>query len=158
MGRSAGSVLISSQLAQYFKDYASYHKTRGNKVTHYFGITFIVVSLLGLMSNLVVGESGLTGSYYFRVDGGTIILILALIRYVFIDWKITIPFSLVAFGLYFLGRSIPTPINWVLFVGGWILQGIGHYVYEKKSPAFFQNLTHLLIGPLWIFARLIGYR
>ena len=37
-----------------------------------------------------------------------------------------------------------------LFVAGWIFQFIGHGVYEKRQPAFFRNLVHLLIGPLWI--------
>ena len=36
-----------------------------------------------------------------------------------------------------------------LFVGGWVLQFVGH-AYEGKKPAFLTNLTHLLIGPLWI--------
>ena len=44
--------------------------------------------------------------------------------------------------------------DWALFIGGWILQFVGHYAFEKNSPAFFRNLVHLLIGPLWVFARL----
>ena len=40
-----------------------------------------------------------------------------------------------------------------LFVFGWVLQFVGHYVYEKRSPAFMKNLTHLLVGPLWILAK-----
>ena len=43
-----------------------------------------------------------------------------------------------------------------LFVVGWIFQFVGHYVYEKRSPAFFRNLAHLLVGPLWILAKATG--
>ena len=32
----------------------------------------------------------------------------------------------------------------------WIFQFVGHSVYEKKQPAFLENVTHLLVGPLWI--------
>ena len=32
-----------------------------------------------------------------------------------------------------------------------------HYVYEKKSPAFYKNLVHLLVGPLWIVAKATGH-
>jgi uncharacterized membrane protein YGL010W len=39
------------------------------------------------------------------------------------------------------------------FLGGWILQGVGHYVYEKNSPAFFRNFLHLAVGQLWIVAK-----
>ena len=150
--------LLSPQLARYFKDYSSYHKTPGNKLTHYFGITFIVVSLLGLLGNWVVGADGLTGIQYFRLDGGTILMAVALIWYVRLDWKIAFPFALVMSGMYFLGRSLPTNVNWIVFITGWVLQGIGHWVYEKNSPAFFKCLSHILVGPLWIFARIVGYK
>ncbi len=33
---------------------------------------------------------------------------------------------------------------------GWIFQGIGHAVYEKRSPAFLRNLVHLLVGPAFL--------
>ena len=54
------------------------------------------------------------------------------------------------------GRFVPVPAAVALFVLGWVLQFVGHYVYEKKSPAFFRNVTHLLVGPLWILAKAIG--
>jgi uncharacterized membrane protein YGL010W len=149
---------MTKKLNQYFKDYAAYHKNRWNKVTHYFGITFIVVSLFGLLSQITVGPEGIAGYPYLRVDGGVILLFLGAVWYLFLDWKISVPFILVIGGLYFLGRALSTPLNWVFFTTGWVLQGIGHYVFEKKSPAFFKNLTHVLIGPLWIFARLVGYK
>ena len=36
-----------------------------------------------------------------------------------------------------------------LFVGGWIVQFIGHH-YEGKKPAFVDDLIGLLIGPLFV--------
>jgi uncharacterized membrane protein YGL010W len=54
------------------------------------------------------------------------------------------------------GRFLGAGPALALFVFGWILQFIGHYIYEKRSPAFFQNLTHLLVGPLWILAKATG--
>lgn len=149
--------LLSPRLKKYFDDYASHHTTKGNKVTHYVGITLIMVSLLGLLGQGVIAN-GLTGSEYLRLDGGTALLVLGSFWYLYLDWKIAGPFILTMTGLYFLGRSIPNSINIGLFIAGWILQGIGHAVYEKKSPAFTQNLLHLLTGPLWIFARIVGYK
>jgi uncharacterized membrane protein YGL010W len=55
-----------------------------------------------------------------------------------------------------LGRVLPVPVSIGLFVLGWVFQFVGHYVYEKKSPAFARNLVHLLVGPLWIAARAVG--
>ncbi len=149
---------MSARLAKNFKDYASYHKTPGNKFCHYFGIPLVMVTLLGLLSGWVAPANGLTGSEYFRLDGGMILWILGMAWYLVLDWKIAIPFGFVSLGLYFIGRAIPLSVLWGLFVLAWVLQFIGHYVFEKKSPAFFKNLQHLLVGPLWIFVRLIGYK
>ena len=54
------------------------------------------------------------------------------------------------------GRLLPPLPALGLFVFGWILQGVGHAVYEKNSPAFFRNFVHLAIGQLWILAKAVG--
>ena len=61
----------------------------------------------------------------------------------------------VSVGFYFLGAWMPLWLNVALFVAGWILQFVGHSVYEKQSPAFFRNFVHLLIGPLWILKGMV---
>lgn len=144
----------TARLDKYFQNYASHHRTPGNKITHYVGIPIIVMSTLGLLATIELGgiQAGI-----FQLDVGVLLWAVGLIWYFTLDWKLALLFGPVALGLYFLGRGIPTPVNWAIFVFGWIVQFIGHYVYEKQSPAFFDNLMHLLIGPLWIFARMIGY-
>ena len=42
-----------------------------------------------------------------------------------------------------------------LFVAGWILQFVGHWI-EGNQPAFFRNPVYLLIGPLWIVRRALA--
>ena len=46
--------------------------------------------------------------------------------------------------------------NWrwalALFVVGWILQFVGHFI-EGNQPAFFRNPVYLLVGPWWIIRR-----
>ena len=49
------------------------------------------------------------------------------------------------FGVPMIALSLPTvffnvPLAGGLFVGGWALQFIGHYVYEKNSPVLFDGL------------------
>ncbi len=143
--------MISKRLKSYFDDYRACHKTRGNRVTHAIGIPLIVLSLLGLLSEIDLGW-GIAGTP-FRFDGGVALLGGAGLFYLWLDWRRALPFGLVLMGIYFLGRALPPPWLWGLFVFGWVLQGIGHFYYEKRSPAFFRNLTHLLIGPFWIFCK-----
>ena len=46
-----------------------------------------------------------------------------------------------------------------MFIGGWILQFIGHYVFEKNDPKFFGDPVNLLVGVVWAakeWAELVG--
>lgn len=147
----------SPRLKRLFDDYASYHRTAGNKAMHMLGIPLIMMTLLGLLSTWVIPLPGIDREALFRLDGGILLWIIGVVYYSRVDWKIGGPFSLVALGIYFAGRSIPWAGLWTLQVLGWVFQAIGHAVYEKKAPAFLKNIQHVLIGPLWIFARLVGY-
>jgi len=47
-----------------------------------------------------------------------------------------------------------------IFVVGWVFQFVGHF-YEKKKPAFVDDLIGLIIGPLFVLAEAIfmmGFR
>jgi len=147
---------VTSRLQHYFDDYAEAHRTKGNKLCHSVGIPSITMTLLGLLGSLEIA-GGLTQSEMIRLDGGTLLLGFAILWYLYLDWKIAIPFGLFGYGLYLIGRSIPTPWLWGIFVAGWVFQYIGHIVYEKKSPAFYRNIMHIFVGPLWIFSRWVGY-
>jgi len=112
----------------------------------------IVIAVLGLFACLHAPGAQ---SDMLRLDGGLLVLALAAIWYSRLDWRLGLPFAVILYGCYFLARSLPVSGLVSLFVVGWIFQGIGHWAFEKKSPAFFKNFEHLLIGPLWIFAKCI---
>ncbi|HUF17255.1 MAG TPA: Mpo1-like protein, partial [Thermoanaerobaculia bacterium] len=78
------------------------------------------------------------------------------IYYLALEWRLGVAMILVSIGMYFIGAAMPMWLLITLFVAGWIFQGIGHAVYEKRQPAFAQNLVHLLICPLWILNDAIG--
>lgn len=151
-------VEISTKLERYFRDYQADHQTPGNKVCHSFGLPIVTVTTLGLLSRIVVGPSGfVVASDLVRLDAGTLLWMLGSLWYLFLDWKMAMPFSLFALGLYFLGRALPLPAAGALFIIGWILQLVGHGIFEKRSPVFTRKINHLMIGPLWMFARLIEW-
>jgi len=53
------------------------------------------------------------------------------------------------------------PLGAALFGGGWALQFIGHAVFEKRKPSFFEDPIYLLIGPIWVaieMAQLLGIK
>ncbi|HEV7766848.1 MAG TPA: Mpo1-like protein [Thermoanaerobaculia bacterium] len=133
-----------------FADYASYHQTAGNKLFHRLGIPLIMLSLIGMLTQVKLFEVGTV-----RYDAAMLLIALSSAYYFIVEWRLGIAMIAVSIVMYFVGAAIPFWINFTLFVLGWIFQFIGHKVYEHKNPAFFRNFVHLLIGPLWILNDII---
>jgi uncharacterized membrane protein YGL010W len=128
-----------------FDDYASYHRTAGNKRFHRFGIPLIMLSLLGMLARVeIISIDSL------RIDAAVVLLFASAAYYIVLDWVLGLAMLAVSIIFYIAGAALPMSVNIALFILGWILQFIGHSVYEKNRPAFLRNLLHLLIGPLWI--------
>ena len=128
-----------------FADYAAYHQTAGNKLFHRLGIPMIMLSLIGMLTQVPLVDVATV-----KIDLAMILIAAASAYYFVIEWRLAIAMIAISIAFYFIGAAIPLFINAVLFILGWIFQFIGHKVYEHKNPAFFRNFVHLLIGPLWI--------
>lgn len=72
--------------------------------------------------------------------------------YLFLDWRLGLPFLFFAVGMYSLGHALPMGAQLVGFALGWIIQYVGHLHFEKNQPAFYRNVRHFLVGPLWVFS------
>jgi uncharacterized membrane protein YGL010W len=128
------------QIQYLFADYAEAHQTKGNKLFHRMGIPLIVLTLMGMLARVELGPA----------DLALVVIALSTVFYLTLDWRLAIPMLAVSLGFWWLGRLIPFWWNVAGFVLGWIFQFIGHSFYEHKQPKFLRNLTHLMVGPLWI--------
>jgi uncharacterized membrane protein YGL010W len=132
---------MSSELSRLFEDYGSYHRHPANKLCHYLGIPMIVFTLVGLLIQLnpwvALGVALFAVSYDLRLSV-----------------RLTLPFALFVLLSAALAPGLPAAFLWAWFLLGWALQFVGHFLYEKKAPAFFDNLRQLLVGPLWIIGTL----
>jgi uncharacterized membrane protein YGL010W len=144
---------MSPVLKAHFADYGAFHGTPGNKVCHYVGIPLIMVSLFAMLS--AVPLFPVAG---FTVTMAEVLLLGATAYYLSLDGVLAALMLAVSAGMILVGRRIPMSLAVALFVLGWVFQFVGHYVYEKRSPAFYRNLAHLLVGPLWILAKATGRR
>ncbi len=142
-----------SRLDALFDDYASYHRTAGNKWFHRFGIPLIMLSLFGMLARVQ-----LVAINSLRIDLAIVLIFAASVYYLMLDWKLGLGMLAVSIILYIAGAALPLSVNIVLFILGWIFQFVGHSVYEKKQPAFARNLVHLLVGPLWILKGMVTRR
>jgi uncharacterized membrane protein YGL010W len=61
---------------------------------------------------------------------------------------VAIPMIVASIPTAFVSRSAAG----ALFVGGWALQYVGHYAFEKNEPAFYGDPYYLLVGPVWVAA------
>jgi uncharacterized membrane protein YGL010W len=139
---------MSPALETQFADYAAFHRTPGNKACHYVGIPLIVFSLLSLLSALPVARWG-----GYTLTAAEVVVAGATLYYATLDLALAFVMLAATLFLDWMGRFVPVSLAFALFALGWILQYVGHYRYEKQSPAFYRNLVHLLVGPLWILAR-----
>ena len=57
-----------------------------------------------------------------------------------------------------VARILPGGAAAAAFVLGWVLQFVGHRVFEGRSPAFLSNLIHILVGPAWLLRKYVGGR
>lgn len=140
-----------SRLDALLADYRTYHRTRGNLVCHAFGITLILYGTVALLSEVPLPVEPWTAAE-------VAILALAL---VYLRWNAALAATMLAETVLFdlLARAVD---DWRVavgaFVAGWIFQTVGHARFEKNRPAFFQNLTHLLVGPIYLWNELLRVR
>ena len=122
-----------------FDDYATYHRDPRNRLCHEIGIPLIVLSLEALLRYVPVGPTTLA----------QLATLLLMFYYIRIAGRAALPALVGLVVLELVALLVTWPVALAMFVAGWILQFVGH-AYEGQKPAFLTNLTHLLIGPLWI--------
>ena len=143
--------------------YASVHRDWRNKATHFVGIPVIVFSLLLLLS-----------LWRFEVGGrewtlSLAVAIVAALGWIALDLGIGVIMAVLMAPAWYAADALAGALGsssavWmafiVLFVGGWVLQFLGHH-YEGKRPALLDNIFQGFIGPMFLVAEtmvVMGYR
>jgi uncharacterized membrane protein YGL010W len=142
--------LFRSQLSSY----ASVHRDWRNKATHFVGIPVIVFSLLLVLS-----------LWRFELGGrewtmSLAVAIVAVLGWMALDLGIGLVMALLMAVAWFAAEALAGALGsasavWMafiaLFVGGWVLQFVGHH-YEGKRPALLDNIFQGFIGPMFLVA------
>jgi uncharacterized membrane protein YGL010W len=143
---------ISPALRPLFEDYAAHHQHRWNERCHMIGIPLIIVGTARLLAGVtLVRFAGTT------VTLAELVLVALVAFYVVMDRSLGAVLAVLLSLLVALGESLPFAAGLTVFVLGWVAQFVGHYAFEHRAPAFARNLLHLLVGPAWIAARLLGW-
>ncbi|QER39456.1 DUF962 domain-containing protein [Acinetobacter suaedae] len=150
-----------TNLERQLSQYAAYHLDRSNIVTHFVGIPLIVFSILCLTARASLDISG------FSITLAMLLIGLSSIYYITLDKLFGVLMLILFIVAYPLAVKIASLPMWTwlgasagIFVVGWVFQFVGHY-FEKKKPAFVDDLIGLAIGPLFVLAEfvfLLGFR
>src|SRR5204862_395182 len=142
--------------------YSAYHQDARNKATHFIGVPLIVLSLFIPLTWLRLDLAGIA------ISAGMALAAIVLAYYFALDLVLGVA-MLVVFTVLLLWAgeriaTLGTAAGWVwfavLFVGGWILQLVGH-IFEGRRPALADNLFQVFIAPIFLCAEVffaLGYK
>ena len=142
-------------LVQHLSKYAAYHRDKRNVVTHYVGVPMIVAAVVASLSRPAFAHVG-----GVTLSPALIAVGISALFYLKLDIRFGIVMSVFLAACLWVGQLLavaPTAIwlSWSIgvFVVGWVIQFIGHY-YEGKKPAFLDDISGLIIGPIFVAAEL----
>jgi len=138
-----------------FQEYAAYHSTRGNLVCHAFGIPLIIFGLFAVLLKVRLPLQMPWGPPTLA----EVLIVLATVYYLTLEVRLAVVMGVVGLLFDLLARGVDSIWVGVAAFGiGWVFQGVGHSVYEKKALAFFRNLVHLLVGPAFMVNKVLRLR
>ena len=154
---------MSAFLRRQLTDYVEYHRDPMNCALHVVGIVILFLGAVLPLSLVPVTIFGL------QLNLGILLAIPVLIYWIWLDIPIGVAIAGSAALLLFTAATIVSHVSvtvvWaitvVLIVIGVAMQIIGHQVFERRQPALVDNPTHLLLGPVFVMAKLfisLGFR
>lgn len=142
-------------LAEQMYVYSSYHRNARNRATHFVGVPLITMSLLIPMAWLRFAEVGLD---WFGISLATVFVVGVLLYYFALDVPLALGMvvaiaPLLAAGEYIASLGYAVGGMWfgIIFVGGWVIQLVGH-VFEGRKPALADNLFQVFVSPVFLLA------
>lgn len=144
-------------LVDHLSQYAAYHRDPQNIATHFVGIPLIVIAVATLLSR----------PQWMGISPAILVMLASAVFYLRLELRLgllmTVLLALsVWLGHKLAGLSTAAWLGWGvgLFVVGWVFQFVGHY-YEGRKPAFIDDVTGLIVGPLFVVVELgflLGWR
>jgi uncharacterized membrane protein YGL010W len=154
---------MNSYFRRQLADYVEYHRDPWNCAMHVFGIVVLFLGAVLPLSSWPIPALGVQATvatiavlpvlvYWFLLDAalGTAIVGAAILL-----------LSAAAVIVSHATAGAMWSITAVLIVIGVTSQIVGHRVFERRQPALVDNPAHLLLGPMFVMAKLfiaLGFR
>ncbi|MFJ7145063.1 DUF962 domain-containing protein [Pseudomonas protegens] len=141
-------------LVDHLSQYAAYHRDPRNIASHFIGIPMIVLAVAVLLSRPAWPLAGIV------VSPAVLLALASAVFYLRLELRLGVLMSVLMGLSVWAGQALAAQSTglWLssglgLFVIGWVIQFIGHY-YEGRKPAFVDDLSGLIVGPLFVVAEL----
>src|SRR5262249_2046776 len=143
--------------------YADYHRDGRNCLMHIIGNPILALAALLPFSLVPVTVFGL------QINLATLLVTPALLLWISFDVAIGLAIVITTIPLLLAAAAIASHVSttWVwiitiaLIIIGWAMQIVGHQYFERRKPALLDNPTHMLMSPMYVFAKLfiaLGFR
>jgi len=154
---------MGSYFRRQLADYVEYHRDPRNCAMHVFGIVFLFLAAVLPLSLWPITVFG------FQTSAAAIAVIPVLMYWFLLDIALGAAILAAAIMLLSVAAVIAShataaslwSLTAILIVVGVASQIIGHRVFERRQPALVDNPTHLLLGPMFVMAKLfiaLGFR
>lgn len=139
-------------LRNLFVEYQAYHGNPVNVAIHKVAVPAILFHIVVMLD--WVGTGLRFGGVELTL--GMVLCALAGVWYVVMSPRhalVVVPFAIASL---WLGRHVPAAAVVAVAVLAWVAQLIGHIRFERRAPAFTENLVQVLVGPVYVAALLLG--
>jgi uncharacterized membrane protein YGL010W len=141
-------------LVDHLSQYAAYHRDPRNIASHFIGIPLIVVAVAVLLSR---PEWSLDGLW---ISPAVVLALASAWFYLRLEVKLGVLMTVLMGLSVWAGQVLAqqSTMVWLssglaMFVVGWVVQFVGHH-YEGRKPAFVDDVSGLIVGPLFVVAEL----
>lgn len=148
-------------LVDHLSQYAAYHRDPRNIASHFIGIPLIFVAVAVLLSR----PGWPLGA--ILMSPALLVAVASAWFYLRLEVRLGVLMTVLLGLAVWLGQTLAAQSTavWLssglgMFVVGWVIQFVGHY-YEGRKPAFVDDLTGLIVGPLFVVVEagfLLGLR
>jgi uncharacterized membrane protein YGL010W len=148
------------QATHLLSQYALYHRDQRNIATHFFGVPLIVLGIGLLLAQPAVAFAGWSWTPAWGIFAATALWYLVRGGWVLGGLTALLVGTLVCLAHHLTqGQAAEDVLSWgaMVFAVGWMIQFLGHW-YEGKKTAFMDDVSGLLVGPLFITAEALFAR
>ncbi|MBA4360623.1 DUF962 domain-containing protein [Pseudomonas sp.] len=139
-------------LVDHLSQYAAYHRDPRNIASHFIGIPLIVVAVAVLLS-----RPQWVGGW---VSPAVLLALASAWFYLRLEVRLGVLMTVLLGLCVWAGQVLAqqSTLVWLssgigMFVVGWAIQFVGHH-YEGRKPAFVDDVTGLIVGPLFVVVEL----